>query len=150
MQCLTKMGRRRNSSLTKKSEVHARFTRTLTGWLIRTLVKKQQIQCLPLFTSFIITNVCYRFHLNVESYFEALVVLFDRKMARMFQQKNNQKVVCNLYNWTPILVSNLSILLLPTGSPLMKLWQFWPFQSPPDHTKCYLTAKISTQPIFTC
>ena len=66
--------------------------------------------------------------------------------ARMFQQKNNQKVVCNMYNWAPILVSNLSFLLLPTGSPLMKLWQFWPFQSPPDHTKCYLTAKSSPQP----
>ena len=64
----------------------------------------------------------------------------------MFQQKNNQKVVCNMYNLAPILVSNFPLLLLPTGSPLMKLWQFWPFQSPPDHTKCYLTAKSSPQP----
>ena len=64
----------------------------------------------------------------------------------MFQQKNNQKVVCNMYNLAPILVSNFPLLLLPTGSPLMKLWQFWPFQSPPDHPKCYLTAKSSPQP----
>ena len=63
--------------------------------------------------------------------------------ARMFQQKNNQKVVCNMYNWAPILVSNFSFLLLPTGSPLMKSWQFWLFQSPPNHTNCYLTAKSS-------
>ena len=64
----------------------------------------------------------------------------------MSQQKNNQKVVCNMYNLAPILVSNFPLLLLPTGSPLMKLWQFWPFQSPPDHPKCYLTAKSSPQP----
>ena len=38
------------------------------------------------------------------------------------------------------------ILLLLTGSPLMKLRQFWPFQPPPDHTKCYLTAKSRSQP----
>ena len=29
---------------------------------------------------------------------------------------------------------------------LMKLRQFWPFQPPPDHTKCYLAAKSSPQP----
>ena len=51
-----------------------------------------------------------------------------------------------MYNLAPILVSNFPLLLLPTGSPLMKLWQFWPFQSPPDHPKCYLTAKSSPQP----
>ena len=44
--------------------------------------------------------------------------------TKMFQQKNNPKVVCNMYNRVPFLVSHFSFLLLPTGSPLMKLWQF--------------------------
>ena len=44
------------------------------------------------------------------------------------------------------MVGHFSFLLLATGSPLLKSWQFWPFQSPPDHTKCYLTAKSSPQP----
>ena len=64
----------------------------------------------------------------------------------MSQQKNNQKVACNMSNLSPILVSIFSFLLLPTGSPLMKLGQFWPFGPPPDHPKWYLTSKSSPQP----
>ena len=56
------------------------------------------------------------------------------------------RVFATCATWHLFLVSHFSFLLLPTVSPLMKLWQFWPFQSPPDHPKCYLTAKSSPQP----
>ena len=79
----------------------------------------------------------YRFFFLPTSY------LVETKMS---QQKNNQKVACNMSNFSPILVSNISFLLLPTGSPIMKLGQFWPFGPPPDHPKWYLTSKSSPQP----
>ena len=66
--------------------------------------------------------------------------------TKMSQQKNNQKVACNMSNLPPILVSIFSFLLLPTGSPLMKLGQVWPLWPLPDHTKCFLTLKCSPQP----
>ena len=82
--------------------------------------------------------------INAPQPFEALVVLFDHKMVpKMFQQKNKQQVVCNLVS---ILASNFSLLLLPTGSPLTKLRQFWPLLPPPKHTICCMTAKSSLQP----
>ena len=87
-------------------------------------------------------GVFYVWHFLTE-FFVPTTYLAETKMS---QQKNNQKVACNMSNLSPILVSIFSFLLLPTGSPLMKLRQFWPFQPPPDHTKCYLAAKSSPQP----
>ena len=41
---------------------------------------------------------------------------------------------------------HFAFLLLPTGSPLMKLRQVCPLWPPPDHTECNLTEKSSPQP----
>ena len=38
------------------------------------------------------------------------------------------------------------LVFFPSCCSLMKLRQFWPFQPPPDPTKCFLTAKSSPQP----
>ena len=40
---------------------------------------------------------------------------------------------------------SIAFILLPTGSPLTKLGQFWPLLTSPGLTKCYLTAKSSLQ-----
>ena len=44
------------------------------------------------------------------------------------------------------MVSHFPLLLLPTGSPLMKFRQVWPLRHSPDHTKRNLTEKSSPQP----
>ena len=61
---------------------------------------------------------------------ESRLTLFERNLflqphiaETKMSQKNNQKVACNMSNLPPILVSIFSFLVLPTGSPLMKLGQ---------------------------
>ena len=49
----------------------------------------------------------------------------------------------NMPQLTFICVMNFAFILLPTGSPLMKLGQFWPLLPSPGQTKCYMTAKSS-------
>ena len=44
--------------------------------------------------------------------------------TKMLQHKKNQKVTCNMLQLTFICVSYFGFILLPTGSPLMKLGQF--------------------------
>ena len=63
----------------------------------------------------------------------------------MLQHKKTPKVMCNMLKLATICASHFAFLLLPTGSPLMKLGQFWPLLPPPGQTKCYLTAKSSLQ-----
>ena len=63
----------------------------------------------------------------------------------MLQHKKTPKVTCNVLKLATICASHFAFLLLPTGSPLMKISQFWPLLPPPGQTKCYLTAKSSLQ-----
>ena len=49
----------------------------------------------------------------------------------------------NMPQLTFICVMNFAFILLSTGSPLMKLGQFWPLLPSPGQTKCYMTAKSS-------
>ena len=53
--------------------------------------------------------------------------------------------MCNMLQLTFICVMNFSFILLPTGSPLPKVGQFWPLLPSPDQTKCFLSAKRSLQ-----
>ena len=69
------------------------------------------------------------------------ILNFKKKL----QHKKNQKVTCNMLQLTFICVSYFGFILLPTGSPLMKLGQFWPLLPSPGKTKCYMNAKSSLQ-----
>ena len=49
----------------------------------------------------------------------------------------------NMLQLTFFCVMNFAFILLPTGSPLMKLGQFWPLLPPPSMTKYYFTEQSS-------
>ena len=53
--------------------------------------------------------------------------------------------MCNMLKLATICASHFAFLLLPTGSPLMKLSQFWTLLPSPGQTNWYLTAKSSLQ-----